>query len=212
MFCLSAKGEVGMPSRCNICGGGRQAKGRAHSANSMFAWLGGKMNAIKMLLLSSLLIFPAQAFAAGEAGVDTNQLYNILLPYFVLAVVFEVALSPLFNWRIFLLHFEGKGFKTPISIVLAYVTFSAAGLDVFGELLKALGHGYKPLSDGTVVSSTWWGQVLTAFLIAGGSSGINQIFAKLGIRTPELNKKKAAEARAEATRKKILEEAATASD
>jgi len=150
---------------------------------------------MKLLLLLIALILPEYAFAE---SVNEAKLYDVLFPYFVLAVVFEVALAPLFNWRVFLLHFEGKGYKTPITIVLAYVTFSAANLDIFGEMLTALGHGYAPVEvngEMQAVSSTWWGQFLTAFLIAGGSSGINQIFSKIGIRTPELNKKKAQESR-----------------
>jgi len=152
---------------------------------------------LRALFLLVALTAPTLAFASN--GVDGDKVYNILIPYFVLAVVFEIALAPLFNWRIFLLHFEGKGYKTPIAVVLAYFTFSAANLDIFGELLAALGHGYSPIIDSKnvphPVTSTWWGEFLTAFLIAGGSSGINQIFAKLGIRTPELNKQKAEDTR-----------------
>jgi len=150
---------------------------------------------MKAFLLLMTLMLPTYAFAG---AMNEGKLYDVLFPYFVLAVVFEVALAPLFNWRIFLLHFEGKVYKTPITIVLAYVTFSAANLDIFGEILMALGHGYSPVIENGVpkeVTSTWWGQFLTAFLIAGGSSGINQIFSKIGIRTPELNKRKAQESR-----------------
>ena len=143
---------------------------------------------MRILLLLMALIVPTQLFAA-TGSVDTQKLYDVLLPYLVLAVVFEVALSPIFSWRIFLLYCEGKGYKTPITIFFAYVTFSAAGLDVFGDLLDALGHPYDPSE------SQWWGQFFTAFLIAGGSSGIYQIFAKLGIRRPDLNKIKAEEVR-----------------
>jgi len=150
---------------------------------------------MRVFFLLVVLMLPTYAFAG---AMNEDKLYDVLFPYFVLAVVFEVALAPLFNWRIFLLHFEGKGYKTPITIALAYVTFSAANLDIFGELLTALGHGYEPVVVDKIskpVTSTWWGQFLTAFLIAGGSSGINQIFSKLGIRTPKLNKQKAQESR-----------------
>ncbi|MDQ6999036.1 MAG: hypothetical protein Q9M17_10020 [Mariprofundus sp.] len=150
---------------------------------------------MKVLLFFFVLVLPTQVFAE-PGSVDTQKLYDVLLPYLVLAVVFEVALSPLFSWRIFLLHCEGKGYKTPITIFFAYVTFSAAGLDVFGELLDALGRPYVPSE------SQWWGQFLTAFLIAGGSSGIYQIFAKLGIRRPDLNKIKTQEVRGVAAEQK----------
>ena len=119
--------------------------------------------------------------------------WQVLVVFLVLSVVFEAALTPLFNWRVFMAHFDGRGFKTPITVVLAFVVFWGYGLDIIKDLLVALGKTAE-VSVG--------GQVLTALLIAGGSSGVFQIFTKLHIRMePEERKKKAEAARQGLTQK-----------
>lgn len=105
-------------------------------------------------------------------GMDMNEVGNVLIVFLVLAVVFEVALTPIFNWSVFLAHFEGKGYKTPITVILAFVVFWGYGLDIISDLLQALGRN---------ADITLGGQVITAFLIAGGSAGVFEIFTKLKI-------------------------------
>jgi hypothetical protein len=127
--------------------------------------------------------------AGGEAqahGMDS--VARVLVVFLVLSIVFEVALTPLFNWRVFMARFEGKGYKTPITVALAFIVFWGYGLDIIKDLLVALG---KPASQSI------GGQILTALLIAGGSSGVYQIFTKLKIRMDSQEReKKTAEARA----------------
>ncbi len=100
---------------------------------------------------------------------------RVLLVFLVLSIVFESALTPVFNWRVFRNRFSGKGVKTPITVILAFVVFWGYGLDIVYDLLDALGY------EATV---TLGGQALTALLIAGGSSGIFNIYKRLGIRSP----------------------------
>jgi len=150
------------------------------------------MKRLTVLLLVGVLaiILPAMAFAAqenGAAATDLNKVGEVLVVILVLSVVFEVALTPVFNWRIFLTHFEGKGVKTPIVIVTALVVFWSYDLDIVRDLLVALGHS---------ADLTFGGQVLTALLIAGGSDGVFRIFTKLKIRNPAERQQKAAQARA----------------
>lgn len=119
---------------------------------------------------------------------------GVLLVFLVLSVVFEVALTPIFNWRIFMVHFEGKGYKTPITVVLAFIVFWSYGLDIIRDLLVSLD---QP------ANKSLGGQILTALLIAGGSSGIFQIFTKLKIRSdPAERKAKTEEARKDMGSKK----------
>jgi hypothetical protein len=128
-----------------------------------------------------------------EAGSGTmDGVGRVLLVFLVLSVVFEVALTPIFNWRLFMAHFEERGLKTPITVVLAFVVFWSYGLDIISELLTALD---KP------TGRSLGGQILTALLIAGGSSGVFQIFTKLGIRMNTDDRKK----KAEEAKKRILE-------
>ena len=136
------------------------------------------------------LLSPAFAFATTEGGTsitDLNKVGEVLIVILVLSVVFEVALTPVFNWRVFLKHAEGKGWKTPIVIGAALLVFWSYDLDIIGDLLVALGKS---------ASLTFGGQVLTALLIAGGSDGIFRIFTKLNIRNPVERKVKAEQARA----------------
>lgn len=125
--------------------------------------------------------------ASGEIGenVRMDQIGNILLVFLVLATLFEVALTPLFNWTPFLARFEGKGVKTPIVTGLAFLVFWGYDLDIIRDLLVAMGArpGGTPPGFG--------GQILTALLIAGGSDGVFRIFSKLGIRNPTERKDKA---------------------
>ncbi len=45
--------------------------------------------------------------------VHWEQIGEVLALLFVISLVFETALTPIFNWRFFAKHFEGKGVKTP---------------------------------------------------------------------------------------------------
>ena len=118
---------------------------------------------------------PEGAGALGEVG-------GVLLIFLVLSIVFESALSPVFNWRVFRNRFDGKGVKTPITVLLAFVVFWGYGLDIVYDLLNALGYQQDGITLG--------GQALTALLIAGGSSGIFNIYKRLGIRSPGSSEKK----------------------
>lgn len=132
--------------------------------------------------------------------VNMEDIKSVLVVFLILSVVFEVALTPLFNWRVFMARFEGKGYKTPITVVLAFVVFWGYDLDIISDLLVAMNRSAK-MSIG--------GQILTALLIAGGSSGVFQILTKLKIRMePKDRAAKAEEAKRElAEEKRKAEEA-----
>jgi len=106
---------------------------------------------------------------------------EVLLVFLVLSVVFESALSPLFNWRVFREKFNGKGVKTPIVVILAFVVFWSYDLDIINDILVAVNY----IAETDPRGYSLGGQALTALLIAGGSSGILNIYTKLGIRTPK---------------------------
>jgi hypothetical protein len=132
---------------------------------------------------------PGQAREPGfPSGMDMSKIGDILVKFLVLSVIFESALTPIFNWRIFLERFEEKGLKTPITVILALLTFWIYDLDIFREVLVSFG---LPDKSGFV------GKVITALLIAGGSNGVLTIFDKLHIRDLKARKTKADEARAQ---------------
>src|SRR5882672_5318127 len=82
----------------------------------------------------------AQAAASPPTPVVPGRVGEVLLVFLVLSVVFEVALTPIFNWRIFLRYLEGNGWKTPITVVLAFLVFWGYRLDIIRDLLVALGY------------------------------------------------------------------------
>jgi len=139
-----------------------------------------------VLICFFAIVGNAQAQTPATSDITMEKVGEVLLVFLVLSVVFEVALTPIFNWRVFLKHLEGKGWKTPITVALAFIVFWSYDLDVVKDLLVALGYS---------ASQTTGGQVLTALLIAGGSDGVLRIFTKLGIRDPAERKRRADEAR-----------------
>jgi hypothetical protein len=156
---------------------------------------------MKKVLIVCLMLIVASSIALAQesAGTPTTpdrleKVGEVLLKFLVLAVVFEVALTPIFSWRIFLERFDGKGLKTPITVILAFLVFWGYGLDILNDLLRIFGHGIKETASVKEAASTG-GQIISALLIAGGSDGIWRIFTKLGIRNPAEIKKKTDEAK-----------------
>ncbi len=121
--------------------------------------------------------------------VDPNSIGTVLFVFLTLSVVFEVAMTPIFNWRVFAERFEGKGVKTPLTVVAALLVFWKYDLDIVADLLAALG------KSGSAIETSFAGQVLTALLIAGGSDGVFRIFTVLKIRNPAEREEKAQQAR-----------------
>jgi hypothetical protein len=130
-----------------------------------------------------------------EGKTNLEKVGEILFVFLVLSIVFESALTPIFNWRVFLARFDEKGLKTPITVILALIVFRSYGLDIIKDLLDALGHP---------ADKSWGGQILTSFLIAGGSDGIFRIYSKLNIRNPSAREEKAIKAKGAFEEKKRI--------
>ena len=144
-------------------------------------------------------------------GLELNwaQIGSILAVFLVISLVFETALSPLFNWRVFAQHFEGKGAKTPITIVAAVALLWSYDIDIFQQLVSSFRPTGNNTNGGTsAVESSVFGRIMTGFLVAGGSGAIFNIFAKLGLRNPKELREKAEAARQAATARKADQEAA----
>ena len=111
--------------------------------------------------------------------------FSTLMILFVLAVLIESALAVIFNWRLFLEMFNGRGVKTLVAILVSGITVAAFNLDqqVFEALLAAYGVTFEqPVppakADHTVAF------ILTTLILAGGSGGVNRILVALGYRQP----------------------------
>ena len=130
-------------------------------------------------------------------NVNWEHIADVLALLFVISVVFETALTPIFNWRVFARHCEGKGFKTPITIVAAVVLLWSYDIDIFRHIIEAFSSADPNASQAESVSNVL-GRLMTGFLVAGGSGAIFNIFTKLGLRNPEQLAAKAAQAREQA--------------
>jgi hypothetical protein len=112
-----------------------------------------------------------------ETVIDYDAVGNVLFVFLVLSVVFEASFTPIFNSTLFS-DLHGKGVKIPLMIILSLLVFWKFDLDIISDLLVAMG------KKDPAAGPHFMGQVMTAFLIAGGNDGIYRIYSKLGIRVP----------------------------
>lgn len=129
-------------------------------------------------------------------NVNWEQIGEVLVLLFVISVVFETALTPIFNWRVFARFCEGKGWKTPITVIAAVALLWNYDIDIFKHVIDAFAQ------EGDVAApSTFLGRVITGLLVAGGSGAVFNIFTKLNLRDPKKLEEKAKKAREEAAKK-----------
>jgi hypothetical protein len=123
---------------------------------------------------------PAATNQTGVAGAPDNPVLpesgKAIVKLFVLAALLESALALLFNWRPFVVSFDGRAVKPLVSLGVALIVVLSFGLHTIEDLLKAYGGGELG-RDGRFFS-----QVIEAMIIAGGSSGVNNLLRTLGFR------------------------------
>ena len=120
----------------------------------------------------------------GELQVNLQHVADVILVLAVIAVAFEVALTPIFQWRIFARYLDGKGWKTPITVGLAVLLLYSYDIDLFREIIASLGKETE---------SSLLGRGITGLLVAGGSDAVFSLFTKMKLRQPDLLKRKAEE-------------------
>lgn len=96
-----------------------------------------------------------------------------LTKLFVLAVLLENAFALIFNWRIYQAYFSGRGTRTLVMVAVALLLVYQLDLDIVADLVKAY--------DGSTANGMVTG-VVTALILAGGSSGVNTVMHALGYR------------------------------
>ena len=119
---------------------------------------------------------------AAQRDTDANE--NIvgdsgeaLVKLFVLAVLLEFALALIFNWRPFIVLFDGRGVKTVVSFIAALIIVYFLRPNSVGELMA----DYDSPLAGTAADIAL---ILEAMIIAGGSAGVYNLLVALGIRSP----------------------------
>jgi hypothetical protein len=156
----------------------------------------GFLSVVGFLVLDPLGIVAGNIFAAEETppiqvSGDYRSIANTLGMIFILAVLIEVGLAVLFDWRVFLRYFEGKGVKVPITFIVSLIIVSAHGIDIPSEVVTAFSD--KPANPEVT------GYLISALIIAGGSASVNGIFTRLNWRNPALQAAKADKERAKMT-------------
>ena len=103
------------------------------------------------------------------------QSFKALFVLFIIAVILESGLAVLFNWRPFIQLFDARGVKTIVSFLFAWLFVSAFDLDIVTNLVNVYSQkSYLINFPGTFV---------TALVLAGGSSGVNNLLVALGFRS-----------------------------
>lgn len=104
-----------------------------------------------------------------------GQSFKALFALFVLAAILESGLAILFNWRPFIYFFDGRGIKTIISVLFAYFFVEAFQMDIVTKLVNVYSEASFP--------TNFPGKLITALVIAGGSSAVNNLMIALGLRS-----------------------------
>jgi hypothetical protein len=98
---------------------------------------------------------------------------RLLFAMLVLAIILEAAFSVIFNWRVFLEFFDGRGVRTVVMFVAACLIVSGFHADFVASLLQVYGIN---------ATSTLETTVLTALVLAGGSASVNTLMVALNLR------------------------------
>ena len=116
-------------------------------------------------------LVPVVSLTDGSVFEASGKILGALL---VLAIVLESALALLFNWRPFLDTINRRATQPLISFIVAYVFVTKFDFDAVSALFSA--YGNRPVQGG------YMGPVITAMVIAGGSSAVNRLMQSLGFR------------------------------
>lgn len=113
------------------------------------------------------------AVALGNAEIYEKSL-RALTMMFVVAVLLESAFSLLFSWRVFLTYFSVSGLKTVVMLFISWVVVYSFELDILASLINV----YSEKKWESLAVS----KLITAMILAGGSSGVNRILVAVGFR------------------------------
>jgi hypothetical protein len=142
-------------------------------------------------LICFLLLAPTTAFAETppQGGIiplltsdGLSAATTTVLTLFLLAVLLESALAVVFNWRPFIESFNARATRPLVSFGVALAFVAYFNFDAVTGLMNAV---EKPQPQ---LPANWFGYLLTAAILAGGSAGVNTMLVALGFRelkTPE---------------------------
>jgi hypothetical protein len=136
------------------------------------------VNYIESGLSKTIAVRITGAGATGKTLTDAETYeptFKILFAIFVLALVLESGLAVLFNWRPFVMTFDARGVKTLVSLAFSLFFVLTFRLDLCTGLVNILwAQNYH---------ASFPGYVVTALVLAGGSSAVNNLMVSLGFRS-----------------------------
>jgi hypothetical protein len=98
---------------------------------------------------------------------------RLLFAMLILAVILESAFAVVFNWRVFLEFFDGRGVRTVVMFLAAYLIIKSFNIDFVADLMNIY------ISQ---VTSSFETRFLTALVLAGGSASVNSLMVALNLR------------------------------
>jgi hypothetical protein len=128
-----------------------------------------------MLLAAAAALAQSPADAGGPGLGNSQKLLEAMLGLFVAATVVEFALSALFQWRLYRELFNGRAVKTVVTVAVCLVIVKTNNYDIFARIMADAG------GSG---AQSWLSVWLSAFILAGGSAGVNRLLRSLGFRPP----------------------------
>lgn len=141
------------------------------------------MRSLSPLLLLLAVLMPAAAFAAEDGGTPTSGTvyeasFRILFKLFIVAAVLEQALALLFNWKPFREFLDERATKPLVAFAVAAFLVWWFHLNLLSDLLRLYVPAGEVVPPDGVVSGA-----LTALILGGGSSAVNNLLTTLGLRT-----------------------------
>ena len=105
-----------------------------------------------------------------------SQSFKALFVLFILAVIIESGFAVLFNWRPFVETFNSRSVKPLVAFAFCWLFVEAFDLDITTRLVNVYSSTNYPVNLP--------GKIVTALVLAGGSSGVNNLMVSLGFRAP----------------------------
>ena len=128
------------------------------------------------IILAGLFAGPALGAEGTLPAVpQPSALAGQLAGLFVVSTVLESGLTTLFQWRVYREFLNGRAVKSIVMVLAGYMVASAFHYDIFASIMNL----FQPTAESNELSR--W---LSAFILAGGSTAINELLRKLGFRPP----------------------------
>jgi hypothetical protein len=134
---------------------------------------------------------PIAGQPANPLALDSPSIYQrslaALTMLFVIAVLLENAFATIFNWRVFLTYFYLAGVKTIVMVAISLIVVNVFNIDVLANLIAV----YKTPAGEAITPSAvahefgYVSKFVTALILAGGSTGVNNIMRALGYRNDQ---------------------------